>query len=54
VRASIVHSVGQVPPVDVGRLVAATIDAPDLSHVQIVDLIAPVPAPTLAQEPQGR
>jgi NAD(P)-dependent dehydrogenase (short-subunit alcohol dehydrogenase family) len=54
VRASIVHSVGQVPPVDVGRLVAATIVAADLSHVQIVDLIAPVPAPTLAQERQDR
>jgi hypothetical protein len=50
VRASIVRSTGQVPPDDVGRLIAATISATDRSHMHIVDLIAPVPAPPLAQE----
>jgi NAD(P)-dependent dehydrogenase (short-subunit alcohol dehydrogenase family) len=38
VRASIVRASGQVPPDDVGRLVAATISAPDM-HLRVVDLI---------------
>jgi NAD(P)-dependent dehydrogenase (short-subunit alcohol dehydrogenase family) len=50
VRASIVRSTGQVPPDDAGRLIAATISAPDRAQMDIVDLIAPVPASTLAQE----
>ena len=38
VRASIVRASGQIPPEDVGRLVAATISAPDM-HLRIVDVI---------------
>jgi NAD(P)-dependent dehydrogenase (short-subunit alcohol dehydrogenase family) len=38
VRASIVRASGQVPPDDVGRLVAATISAPDM-HLRVVDVI---------------
>jgi NAD(P)-dependent dehydrogenase (short-subunit alcohol dehydrogenase family) len=38
VRASIVRASGQIPPDDVGRLVAATISAPDM-HLRVVDLI---------------
>jgi hypothetical protein len=48
VRASIVRSTGPVPPDDAGRLIAATLSAPDRSQMDIVDLIAPVPATTLA------
>jgi NAD(P)-dependent dehydrogenase (short-subunit alcohol dehydrogenase family) len=49
VRASIVRSAGLVPPDDAGRLIAATITSPD-SHFRVVDVIPPVPAPTLAPE----
>jgi NAD(P)-dependent dehydrogenase (short-subunit alcohol dehydrogenase family) len=38
VRASIVRASGQIPPEDVGRLVAATISAPDM-HLRIIDVI---------------
>jgi NAD(P)-dependent dehydrogenase (short-subunit alcohol dehydrogenase family) len=38
VRATIVRASGQIPPDDVGRLVAATISAPDM-HLRVVDLI---------------
>ena len=38
VRASIVRASGQVPPDDIGRLVAATISAPDM-HLCVVDVI---------------
>src|ERR1700761_2238906 len=38
VRASIVRASGQIPPDDVGRLVAATISAPDM-HLRVVDVI---------------
>jgi NAD(P)-dependent dehydrogenase (short-subunit alcohol dehydrogenase family) len=53
VRASIVRSTGQVPPDDVGCLIAAAISAPERTHMRVVDLIPPAPAPTLAQERQG-
>jgi NAD(P)-dependent dehydrogenase (short-subunit alcohol dehydrogenase family) len=54
VRASIVRSTGQVPADDVGRLIAAAISTPERTHLRVLDLIPPVPAPTLAQERQGR
>lgn len=38
VRASIVRSTGSVPPDDAGRLIAATITAPDM-HLRVVDVI---------------
>jgi NADP-dependent 3-hydroxy acid dehydrogenase YdfG len=38
VRASIVRSTGAVPPDDAGRLIAATITAPDM-HLRVVDVI---------------
>jgi NADP-dependent 3-hydroxy acid dehydrogenase YdfG len=53
VRASVVRPTGQVPPDDVGRLVAAVICAPDRMHLRFVDVIPPVPAPTLAPERRG-
>jgi NAD(P)-dependent dehydrogenase (short-subunit alcohol dehydrogenase family) len=49
VRASIVRSTGAVPPDDAGRLIAATITSLD-SHLRVVDVIPPVPAPTMAPE----
>ena len=54
VRASIVRSTGQVPPDDVGCLIAATISAPDRMHLRVVDLIPPAPARNLAQERRSR
>lgn len=53
VRASVVRSTGQVPPDDVGRLIAAAICAPDRTHLRVVDVIPPVPAPTMAPERRG-
>ena len=53
VRASVVRSTGQVPPDDVGRLIAAAISASDRTHLRVVDVIPPVPAPNLAQERRG-
>jgi NAD(P)-dependent dehydrogenase (short-subunit alcohol dehydrogenase family) len=44
VRASIVRSTGQVPPDDVGRLIAAAISAPERTHMRVVELIPPVPS----------
>jgi NAD(P)-dependent dehydrogenase (short-subunit alcohol dehydrogenase family) len=44
VRASIVRSTGQVPPDDVGCLIAATIGASERMHLRVVDVIPPVPA----------
>ena len=38
VRASIVRATGAVPPDDAGRLIAATITAPDM-HLRVVDVI---------------
>jgi short chain dehydrogenase len=49
VRASIVRSTGQVPPDDVGRLIAAAISTPERTHMRVLDLIPPVPAPKLAR-----
>jgi NAD(P)-dependent dehydrogenase (short-subunit alcohol dehydrogenase family) len=54
VRASIVRSTGQVPPDDVSCLIAAAINSPERMHLRVVDVIPPVPAPTLAQERRGR
>jgi NAD(P)-dependent dehydrogenase (short-subunit alcohol dehydrogenase family) len=54
VRASIVRSTGQVPPDDVGYLIAAAISAPDRMHLRVVDVIPPVLTPTLAQERRRR
>jgi hypothetical protein len=50
VRASVVRSNGQVPPDDVGHLVAAAISTSDRMHLRVLDLIPPVPASTLAPE----
>jgi NAD(P)-dependent dehydrogenase (short-subunit alcohol dehydrogenase family) len=49
VRASVVRSTGQVPPDDVGRVIAAAICAPDRRHLRVVDLIPPVPASSMAR-----
>jgi hypothetical protein len=54
VRASVVRSTGQVPPDDVSCLIAAAINSPERMHLRVVDVIPPVPAPTLAQERRGR
>jgi hypothetical protein len=54
VRASIVRSSGQVPPDDVGCLIAAAISSPDPMHLRVVDVIPPAPATTLAQERRKR
>ena len=54
VRASIVRSTGQVPPDDVGCLIAAAISSTDRMHLRVVDVIPPVPAATLTQERRRR
>jgi NAD(P)-dependent dehydrogenase (short-subunit alcohol dehydrogenase family) len=54
VRASIVRSTGPVPADDVACLIAGAISGPDRMHLRVVDVIPPVPAPTLAQEHRGR
>jgi NAD(P)-dependent dehydrogenase (short-subunit alcohol dehydrogenase family) len=57
VRASIIRSTGGtrlLPPGDVGRLIAAAISSPERMHLRFVDVIAPIPAPTLAQERRSR
>jgi NADP-dependent 3-hydroxy acid dehydrogenase YdfG len=57
VRASIIRSTGgtrPLPPSDVGRLIAAAISSPERMHLRVVDVIPPVPAPTLAQERRSR
>ena len=53
VRASVVRSTGQVPPDHAGCLIAEAICAPDLMHLRVVDVIPPIPAPTLAPEHRG-
>jgi NADP-dependent 3-hydroxy acid dehydrogenase YdfG len=53
VRASIVRSAAHVPPDDVGCLIATVLGSPGM-HLRVVDVIPPVPAPTLAQERGGR
>jgi NADP-dependent 3-hydroxy acid dehydrogenase YdfG len=57
VRASIIRSTGgtrPLPPGDVGRLIATAISSPERMHLRVVDVIAPVPAPTLAHERRSR
>ncbi len=54
VRASIVRSTGRVPADDVSCLIAAAISPSERTHMRVVDIIPPVPAPTLAQEHRGR
>jgi hypothetical protein len=57
VRASIIRSTGGTrprPARDVGCLIAAAISSPERMHLRVVDVIAPVPAPTLAQERRSR
>ncbi len=44
VRASIVRSTGVVRPEDAGRLIAATVCAPDEMRLRVVDVIPSVPA----------
>jgi len=56
-RTSIIRSAGgtrPLPPGDVGCLIAAAISSPEQTHLRVVDVIAPIPAPTLAKEPKGR
>jgi NADP-dependent 3-hydroxy acid dehydrogenase YdfG len=53
VRASIVRSATHVPPDDAGCLIATVLGSPGM-HLRVVDVIPPVPAPTLAQERRGR
>lgn len=54
VRASIVRSTGQVPADDVSCLIAAAISSSERMHLRVIDVIPPVPAPTLAQERRAR
>jgi NADP-dependent 3-hydroxy acid dehydrogenase YdfG len=55
VRASVVRSTGnaQVSPGDVGCLIDTLLGFPR-THLRIVEVIPPVPAPTLAHEPRSR
>lgn len=53
VRVSVVRSTGHVPPGDVSRLIVAAISAPGRMHLRFVELIPPVPVPTLAPERRG-
>jgi NAD(P)-dependent dehydrogenase (short-subunit alcohol dehydrogenase family) len=54
VRASVVRSTGPVPADDVSCLIAAAIDSSARMHLRVVDIIPPVPTPTLAQDRPGR
>jgi NAD(P)-dependent dehydrogenase (short-subunit alcohol dehydrogenase family) len=54
VRASVVRSTGRVPADDVSCLIAAAIDSSAGMHLRVVDIIPPVPTPTLAQDRPGR
>ncbi len=47
VRASIVRSTGPVPPADVARLIATVLESPRM-HLRVVDVIAPMPAPSIS------
>jgi NAD(P)-dependent dehydrogenase (short-subunit alcohol dehydrogenase family) len=54
VRTSIVRSTGgPIAPGDVGCLVATLLGSPP-THLRFVEVIAPIPAPTLATEPKSR
>ena len=46
VRASIVRSTGPVPPADVACLIATVLGSPR-THLRVIDVIAPVPAPSI-------
>jgi NAD(P)-dependent dehydrogenase (short-subunit alcohol dehydrogenase family) len=55
VRASIIRSTdGPMAPGDIGYLIATMLASPERMHLRIVDVIAPVPTPTLAQERRSR
>jgi NADP-dependent 3-hydroxy acid dehydrogenase YdfG len=55
VRASVVRSTGnaQVSPGDIGCLIATVLGS-RRTHLRVVEVIAPVPAPTLAKEHKRR
>jgi short chain dehydrogenase len=54
VRASIIRSTGRpIAPGDIGCLIATVLDSPR-THLRVVEVIPPVPAPTLAQERRSR
>jgi NAD(P)-dependent dehydrogenase (short-subunit alcohol dehydrogenase family) len=54
VRASIIRSTGRpITPGDVGCLIATVLGSPR-THLRVVDVIPPVPAPTLAKERRSR
>lgn len=55
VRASVVRSTGnaQVPPRDIGYLVATMLGSPR-THLRVVEVIPPAPAPTLTKERKSR
>jgi NADP-dependent 3-hydroxy acid dehydrogenase YdfG len=53
-RASIVRSTGKVPADDVSCLITAAIDSTTRGHMRVVDIIPPIPSPTLAQERPAR
>jgi NAD(P)-dependent dehydrogenase (short-subunit alcohol dehydrogenase family) len=54
VRTSIFRSTGgPIAPGDVGCLVATLLDSPP-THLRVVEVIAPIPAPTLAREPKSQ
>ena len=50
VRASVMRSTGRVPADDVSCLIAAAINSSARMHLRVVDIIPPVPTPTLAQD----
>lgn len=59
VRASIIRMAGthgnvRVRPDDVACLIAAAISSTERMHLRVVDVIAPLPAPTLAKERGNR
>ena len=55
VRASIIRSTGgeAVAPGDIGCLIASMLDSPQ-KHLRVIDVIAPVPATTLARAHESR
>lgn len=50
VRASVMRSTGRVPADDVSCLIAAAISSSARMHLRVVDIIPPVPTPTLARD----
>jgi NAD(P)-dependent dehydrogenase (short-subunit alcohol dehydrogenase family) len=56
VRTSIIRSPGgtrPLPPGDLGCLIATVLGSPR-THLRVVDVIPPIPAPTLTKERKGR